>query len=536
MPVNQRARSIEAREDQWRTCRDVFAGDDAVKDAAGLYLPPLAGQTADDAGYIAYKDRALFFNAYSRTVDSLRGLVFRRPLSIDVPGDIKPWLTDITLTGQSLHAFAEEAFDDQLVISWGGIWVDHTRPQGMPQSRAEERNMAHRPYMRWYPAESILEVAVENAFGAHRVVRVRLYEVEEQAAPDDEFGTEMVEQWRVLELVDGRYQQRVFRNREHEENGQTVVTQVEVTEEPIVPLRNGQPLDYIPFHPFGNRGFATTPPKPVLIDLARTNLSHYRTMADIENARHMTGFPMPVLAYNSGGSGMDSLELGTQQGFLIPDNQAKWGYLSYGGEGLKGLENAAAQKEMMMAMQGARMLLPEKLAAEAHATVQLRRYGETSVLGAAAIALEEALTWAVGEMVLWAGGTSEIRIGVNRDFDPTMMEPTMLREMRETWKIGGISMEMWLDMLKRGELVDPRITIEEFQAQQIQGINDPETRARMIAALQNAFPEMDARAAERWIGLPEGVLGEKEPPPLLTDETGDGEEGEEEVEELEAAE
>ena len=89
MPVNSRNINYLASISQWRRCRDVLKGEDAIKNGGTLYLPPLddsdsilvtgtTGKVLGDPNYEAYKERALFFGATKRTYQGVMGVVFRK--------------------------------------------------------------------------------------------------------------------------------------------------------------------------------------------------------------------------------------------------------------------------------------------------------------------------------------------------------------------------------------------------------------------------------------------------------------------------
>jgi hypothetical protein len=83
MPVDSTHSDYDANIAAWQRARDVFAGEDAVKAAAEKYLPRLDCQ--DDKEYLAYKNRASFFNASARTADGFVGLIFRRDPNFKLP-------------------------------------------------------------------------------------------------------------------------------------------------------------------------------------------------------------------------------------------------------------------------------------------------------------------------------------------------------------------------------------------------------------------------------------------------------------------
>ena len=77
VPVNSTHGEYEASAAAWSRARDVLAGEDAVKAAGERYLPRLDSQSEEE--YCAYRNRAGFFNATSRTAEGYSGLIFRRP-------------------------------------------------------------------------------------------------------------------------------------------------------------------------------------------------------------------------------------------------------------------------------------------------------------------------------------------------------------------------------------------------------------------------------------------------------------------------
>ena len=85
MPVNSTHPDYDAALPAWLRARDVFAGEDAVKDGGEKYLPRLDSQS--DSDYLAYKNRASFFNASARTADGFVGLIFRRDPTFKLPAD-----------------------------------------------------------------------------------------------------------------------------------------------------------------------------------------------------------------------------------------------------------------------------------------------------------------------------------------------------------------------------------------------------------------------------------------------------------------
>ena len=77
MPVNSTHPDYDVNAIDWSRARDVLAGEDAVKAGGEKYLPRLDSQT--DEEFLAYRNRAAFFNATARSAEGFIGLIFRRP-------------------------------------------------------------------------------------------------------------------------------------------------------------------------------------------------------------------------------------------------------------------------------------------------------------------------------------------------------------------------------------------------------------------------------------------------------------------------
>ena len=111
MKIDTKHSEYDAREKQWKRCRDAVAGSDAIKDAGTEYLPALDEQ--NDSAYAAYKSRALWYGATARTLDGLSGLVFRKEINVEGVTD-ESLTKSVTTKGLSLNSFARKALREVL--------------------------------------------------------------------------------------------------------------------------------------------------------------------------------------------------------------------------------------------------------------------------------------------------------------------------------------------------------------------------------------------------------------------------------------
>ena len=248
------------------------------------------------------------------------------------------------MSGLSLHQFAEMVAEEVVKIGRCDVLVDHP-PMTEALTVAQAESMGMRPYMRLYDAESIINWRTDRIDGAEMLTLVVLEE--EYKIFEDEFKYECKTQWRVLDLPEGIYRQRVFRK---DDRGNFVLA------ETIYPTSQGRPLARIPFEFFGIRDNTPCVDKPPLLDLVEVNLSHYRTTADYEHGLHFTGLPTPVVTGFYSDAQDAQLRIGSGTAWLLPDPTSKAFYLEFTGQGLSELREALRAKEAMMATLGARIL------------------------------------------------------------------------------------------------------------------------------------------------------------------------------------
>jgi len=435
---------------QWKACRDVADGQYAVHNAGALYLPRLSGQ--DDADYNAYRGRALFYEATGRTIQGLSGMIFRKSPEIE-HGGMEDFNSDVTLQGDSLRGFSEDMTGEVLEVGRAGVLVEYPRndAQGLTLAQAQSLNM--RPYFLKYTAESIRNWKVGRINNKAQLTEIRLSEVAEEQS--GEFETAIIDQIRVLDLDDGKYRVRVYRQNQKKE--------WVLFEEPFYPIKNGAFLTYIPFVFFSVNGTSSDIEKPPLNGLVNINLSHYKTTADLEHGAHFTGLPTALITgIQSEDAKGQEFKIGSSTAWLFSNPDADAKYLEFTGQGLNALVERLKSKEGMMAALGAQMLAPESRRNESTETASMRHMGENSILANIAQAISEGLNRCLEIASEWMGVTPA-EIELNRDFLPTAMTPQMLTALVTTWQNGGISSKTLFENLKSGDVISHDKDFDEEQ-------------------------------------------------------------------------
>ena len=449
MAVNAKHPEYSKNLTKWQLMRDALAGEVAKE----KYVPKLSDQEAEE--YSAYVGRAEFYNATARTQVALTGLLFAKPPKVELPEALKAIGENISLDDDSLEALAKNIADECLSVGRCGVLVDLPNVEKADYSKLEAERLNLRAYATLYKAENIINWRTTKINGSNATSLVVLAETYAEPT-QDEFVDKIKTRYRVLDLHEGYYRQRVF--------SETKAGNFEVVSE-IYPSANGQKLEYLPFTFFNVNDLKTSVEKPPLLDLAKVNISHFRSEVDLEHGTHFTALPTPyVTGYQGETEG--KLKIGSTAVWAINSPDAKVGFLEFSGAGLSTLENRIAVKEKRMSILGARLLLDEKKTAEATETLQMRKSGENAVLTSVAATISEGIVSFLKDIAFFENIAGENLIyEINTDYNLTMIEPQLLAQIIAGIQSGDIPNEVLYDALLKGELMPKTIqSYEDYQA------------------------------------------------------------------------
>ena len=444
-------RSYAARMAVVKKCRDAAKGEDAIHQGGESYLPRLKDQSDED--YKAYKNRTPFFNATSRTINGLSGMIFRKQPMVEVNTAIKPYLDDLTLTNTNIYEFAEKCANEYLEVGGLGLLVEYPQVNVSTLTKAQQEALNLRPYVNTYKVESIINWRYERV---NNIVQPAMVVLSESGVAYDDYEEKHTEQLRALWLENGVYLQRIYQKTDKNKD-----EWVQVGAD-IIPLMNGSPLNFIPFVYIGD--LTCEEISPPLYSLVNLNLSHYRTSADLEHGAHFTGLPTAVVSGYHADTG-EKLYIGSASAWIFPAADAKASYLEFTGQGLGALESLKKEKEAGVAALGARMLAPEKTGVEASETFRLRQSGEGAVLSSIVNLVGAALTKVLHIIEMWSNVETKAIVTLNKDFIESGLSAQELVALVQSWQAGALPKEELFNNLKKGELVKPETTFEQYSAQ-----------------------------------------------------------------------
>jgi hypothetical protein len=437
--------------DRWQMCRDAAEGEAAVHAQSTLYLPKLVDEEED--AYALRLKMTPFFNATWRTIMGMQGMIFRKDPTKNLPTQLDELFEDIDLAGTTLDALAREVTEEALTVGRVGLLVDY--PVTAPGlTVADVKSQGLHTMISLYKAEAIYNWKMQKIGGIKRLVQVRLQE--EAVINENEFENECQTQYRVLDLFEGKYRQRVYIVNEQGE-------EVQLGED-IFPTMGSQ---YLPFIPFVFIGVDCTDPDidaPPLIDLVTTNFHHYMQATSYERGCFFSGLPTMFI------SGMEKADGEISVGGSIANALSNPNAKAYFVEVMskfEALRTNLEDKKREMAVLGARMLESTKAGVEAAETVARRQTGEESILSSMSRTISQGLEQALNWFILWEGYSGNCKYELNRDFLPMSMDSGTLAALVTAWQNGGISSQVLFENLQKGEIIAPEVTFEEEEGRKL---------------------------------------------------------------------
>lgn len=448
---------IEALADVCRN-RAAVAGERAVKAERTKFLPPLASmccntvinedgsQSITSAGQLttegtaAYNKMlalAYFYGATGRTVDGLTGLIFSKEMIAELPSVVEYLKTNVDSKGNSLRTLAKTAAIESFISPRSGFLVARpSTPEGA--SKLDEEQLNLRPKILHYQFESIINWDYEVI---NNEEKLSLLVLKESVSKRDGFKIESVDQYRVLELIEGIYHQSLY-----DCDG-------ELIEEAAPVIINGQQSNEIPFYEIS----VGTEGKSVINDLVDANFHHYQVFADYACKNHYSSF---IIWYETGADSGNNMMIGNGVKWSNPQPEATFGVLQPDGNA-DSLRLALKDTEERMAALGAEQLKPRVSGAESAEAKSLDQVAQNSTTGNIAITVSEALTKAINFASRWMGGSEDTEFSLNTDYNPTGMNPMMVTAQLALVQSGEISSQTFYENLQKGEIASSTRTFDE---------------------------------------------------------------------------
>lgn len=414
-------RQYQAYAEQWQKIRHALAGD------LKTYLRNV-GQNEPDQAYgrarqKEYEDGAICYNFTKRTLSGMVGSVMRKDPEQIIPSQMEYLLKNADGSGVGLWQHAQDTLMELDSIGRGGLLVD--APNVAVATMAEQNAGLLNPVIAFYTAENIINWRLERHGSVNKVVMVVLREEYEYLDGTDEFSPNYGQQYRVLDIIEGKYRQRLYR---FDTKGAVMADGFSE----IFPQLGRVEPGTIPFTFIGASNNDSTIDDAPLLPLAELNIGHFRNSADNEESSFVVGQPTLFIAPGEEMSTImfqeanpNGVKMGSRTGHNV----------GYGGNAflVQADANNLAKENMLNKEQqaiqiGAQLITPtQQITAE---SARLQRGADTSVMATIARnvsqAYTDALKWVAAMMNL---GDQEIEFKLNMEF---FLQP-MTAQDRAAW-------------------------------------------------------------------------------------------------------
>ncbi|MGU3389162.1 DUF4055 domain-containing protein [Sphingomonas sp. M1A8_2b] len=457
MSVNTPEDNIAKQLTRWRTARDVVSGAYAIKArSTGQTYLPLAYRDQDTVAYEAYQKATPFYPAASRTLDGIVGLMMRKEPVLETDGLAKEIKGVITSNGDSVDELARIACREALTTNYCGLFTDY--PEGEASSLGAMLDEGIRPFINFYPAESILECKPGVVRNQRVPVRVRLLDNENRV--------------RILKLVDGYVVIEIY-----DAKGGAFPVEGQPTKR-YEPKANGNRLTEIPFDLITTDN-SFTPSGAQLDNVVTLNLDHYVTQGLLTRQIMYGISPMLFIAGVEQKEG-ETFEWIPGQVYTTDNADAKPYVINVPSDAAVPLEHQLEKLEDRMATVASRILARQKSVAEAAETEAVRQGAENSIVAMIANAVSARFERAIGRVNAFDGGTDSVRFQINTDYLPTNISPQEITALLGLREANEISAKSLFYRFRTAGLFNETLTFEE---EQLRKAEIPATPAPKAAAL-----------------------------------------------------
>jgi hypothetical protein len=403
----------------------------------------------------AYKVRlsrvgSAFEPHYTKLRDLVVGSALRHP-SVR-PETLSPeweaFLDNVSLNGESIDAFARRVLAQAIDGGFAGILTDYPTVEA-ELSVADEKAMGLRPYFVPVQADDILafrstveaeRVGEQVSYGV-RLTHLRLRETISEVDPEDEFNELRLPAVSVYDLEGSgaesrvRYRQFVLRRQSDSLERYVVETDTYLS----IPL--------IPFVPcYGAIPDAHMVCRPLLLDIARLNLSHWQASADLAHSLSLTATPVFTV---TGVQGTEPIR--TDRALFLDDPAAR---ATWEGAPVDGAQVTMERLDALAAaMQSlATVTLTKKANGVESAQAKLLDANQSdSLVGVIVDQLEDSLNRALAIAALyreWEPAT----IALSRDFTDNGLDAPTITALASVHTAGGFSHRTLLEVYQHGEV------------------------------------------------------------------------------------
>jgi hypothetical protein len=456
----------------WLKSRAFCSGQDYVKAFDGRLdtinfqniLIPFS-PTMTEQQYTFYKAEAELPGIIAEFSKMIVGGLLRKNPTVKLPPGLPPEATDWIVNSFNkddtpLMSFLDSALSEEIQTSRAWVLVDY--PSADKDNVPEDVKDSLKPYPTILAAENIINWKYsETEFGKSRLEKVIVRGYEEVEDPDNEFHPKLVDTVYVHELVDDKYQIRVFQMTTDRADVSVVSGQRIQKTDPIKPVLKetitdimieGKQLDFIPAWPLNGKVAAVTPMLMALID---KEAAIYNKISRRNHLLYGAATYTPVIISDITDEQFDA---------IVRKGLGSWLQLPVGSDAkildtptaaLADMDRAIAAAIEEMAKLGIRMLTPETN--QSGVALDIRNAAQTAKLGSLSAKISSTMQQIIAFMLSWRYGVevkaSDVIFKLSEDFSPLAVGDTWMTLATEWYQAALIPRSVWIQLLKQNDML-----------------------------------------------------------------------------------
>ena len=400
MPVNSPSLAYQAMKERWALPLALMGGTAMMRAAGKTYLPQEPKES--DEAYQVRLHRTILYNMYKRTIQSLKGQAFIKPVVVtNVPKELEGMEFNFDGTGRSITEVGADLFEDCLVFGLSHGIVDMPTAGEDIKTLHDFREAGIKPYFsrvspvsligwqenydRGYPVLSqmrMVETSIEESeidpWDEVEVHRVRVYYPDRVEIYKSNIGQDKTETWELEDVID-------------------------------------YTLGFIPVVTAYAEKEAFMTAKPTLEDLAWVNLAHWQSQSDQRNILHIARVPF-ILASGFPEGELEGLEIGANRIISTTDKDAKMKFIEHTGSAILAGRNDLIDLERQAGTLGADLVMTKSVARQTATARVIDQSESLSVIQLSLRSIERMLEKAYEIAGQWLGvDASEVSVTIGED-------------------------------------------------------------------------------------------------------------------------
>lgn len=393
----------------------------------------------DNSDYNKRKLKANLDNYVFRTCDSIKNIIFRKPISTDnvTNNELKTWLEeDIDLNGNDINEFSKKVLVNAVRDGKSYILVDSPIIPDDVVTKADEADAKVRPYLVNIKRADLINWDMDE-FGQYTMVLFN----ESYVVKSGLFGVEKKVQQKAM-FNDGTT--IIFRDDKEYlrfEREVKEITLIEVDDKDIPPL----------------------------LDMAKLNITQMNRMSEQDNYVRIGSCPFPI---TYGSIETDTPQtLSISQGLRFPNKQEggfEWAEL----KGKNYQISESHIKSLIEKMENISISFAVDVNVKTATQVQAEATEDESKLSDYAQKIELAINNAIMYMYLYNPTLKgDNYVSVNKDFASNVLSPEQFNILMQLRLNNELSYELFIQMLMQGEII-PYLDEKQLAAEKLNRLND----------------------------------------------------------------